>query len=175
MMAMRRPRRGRRRRAACLALLIPLAALSGVAAQTAGSAGTAPPAGARLRTAVPPYEAELLRLAEILGAIHFLDSLCGYSDTPPWREEMLKLIEAEKPSTHRRAALINAFNRGFRQFAQIYRRCTTPARLLRGRYVAEGATISTTITRRYSLPTNEEDTPAAENPGASATTSETER
>lgn len=146
----------RRALPAALALALSAFAPAGSLAQGTGDgANAAPQLPARI--AVPPYERTLLRLSEILGAVHYLDGLCGFSDNPVWRDEMLALIDAESPSTPRRAGLVDAFNRGYRGFAEIYRQCTPPARVLRRRYVEEGAEIATELTTRYSVQSNDED------------------
>jgi uncharacterized protein (TIGR02301 family) len=49
-----------------------------------------------------PYDDHLMRLAEILGALHHLRPLCGASDeAQTWRDQMTALVEAEQPSPER--------------------------------------------------------------------------
>ncbi len=96
-----------------------------------------------------PYDGELARLAEILGALHYLRPICGASDGPRWRNEMQALIDAETPNGDRRARIIASFNRGYRGFQQTYRTCTPAADLAIRRYLEEGAKISREITARY--------------------------
>lgn len=99
----------------------------------------------------PPYMPQLLRLAEILGAVHFLQNLCGKSaDRAVWRQDMAALLEAENPSPERRAKLVAAFNRGYRGFAETYRSCTDSARVAIERYRQEGSKIAREIVARYS-------------------------
>src|SRR5690606_3369556 len=52
-----------------------------------------------------PFEARLMRLAEILGSLHYLRSLCGEAGGH-WRKEMESLLESEKPDPERRARLV---------------------------------------------------------------------
>src|SRR5690242_21962901 len=40
------------------------------------------------RATDPPYDAPLVRLAEILGALHYLRPLCGAAETSRWRRQM---------------------------------------------------------------------------------------
>ena len=56
--------------------------------------GLAGPAVAQERPDDPPYEQDLMRLSEILGALHYLRPLCGAPDGTLWRDEMQALIEA---------------------------------------------------------------------------------
>lgn len=97
-----------------------------------------------------PYDGDLQRLAEILGALHYLRGICGGNDGQKWRNEMQALLDAEAPSGERRNRLQVRFNRGYRGFQQTYRTCTPAADLVIRRYLEEGAKISRDITARYS-------------------------
>src|SRR5438477_2986296 len=77
-----------------------------------------------LAQAAVPYDGELQRLAEILGALQYLRPLCGVSEGQKWRNEMQALVDAEAPSGERRGRIITSFNRGYRGFQQTYRTCT---------------------------------------------------
>jgi uncharacterized protein (TIGR02301 family) len=96
-----------------------------------------------------PYEAELQRLSEILGALHYLRDICGAKEGAIWRNEMQALIEAEAPSGERRSRLMASFNRGYSGFQQTYRTCTPAADFAIRRYLEEGARLSRDITARY--------------------------
>lgn len=96
-----------------------------------------------------PYDPDLQRLAEILGALHYLRGLCGANEGQKWRNEMEALVAAEAPSGERRDLLVANFNRGYRGFQQIYRTCTPAANVVIRRYLAEGSKISRDITARY--------------------------
>jgi uncharacterized protein (TIGR02301 family) len=95
------------------------------------------------------FEAELQRLSEILGALHYLRGLCGAKDGQKWRNEMRALIEAEAPAAERKTKLMASFNRGYSGFQQSYRTCTDAADIAIRRYLDEGAKISREITARY--------------------------
>jgi uncharacterized protein (TIGR02301 family) len=96
-----------------------------------------------------PFDGDLFRLAEILGALHYLRALCGANEGQKWREQMQALMEAEAPTGERRARLVVSFNRGYSCFQQTYRSCTPAADLAVRRYLEEGAKISREITARY--------------------------
>jgi uncharacterized protein (TIGR02301 family) len=108
-----------------------------------------PQSPSALEGATPPYEGELSRLAEILGALHYLRPLCGAQETGRWRGEMQGLIEAEQPAGERRNRMIASFNRGFSTYEQTYRACTAAAGLAIHRYLDEGARLSREIATRY--------------------------
>jgi uncharacterized protein (TIGR02301 family) len=103
---------------------------------------------ARAQTAAP-FDANLQRLAEIMGALHYLRGICGANEGAKWRNEVQALIEAETPTGERRARMIAAFNRGYRGFQQSYRICTPAADLVIRRYLEEGSKIARDVTARY--------------------------
>ncbi|MEW6452008.1 MAG: TIGR02301 family protein [Pseudomonadota bacterium] len=105
---------------------------------------------ARAQVGAAPYDGDLQRLAEILGALHYLRGVCNANDGQKWRNEMQALIDAEAPPGDRRNKLIASYNRGYRGFQQTYRTCTPAADLVIRRYLEEGAKISREITARYS-------------------------
>jgi uncharacterized protein (TIGR02301 family) len=96
-----------------------------------------------------PFDNDLMRLAEILGALQFLRGVCGAHEGQKWRNEMQALVDAEAPAGERRRKMIASFNRGYRGFQQTYRTCTPAANLAIRRYLEEGAKISRDITARY--------------------------
>jgi uncharacterized protein (TIGR02301 family) len=96
-----------------------------------------------------PYESEMQRLSEILGALHYLRDVCGAKEGQTWRNEMQALVDAEAPSGERRERLIASFNRGYRGFQQTYRTCTPAADFAIRRYLEEGSKIARDITARY--------------------------
>ena len=107
------------------------------------------PATVRAEDEAAPFDADLQRLAEIMGALHYLRELCGAKEGAKWRNEMQELIDAEAPSGERREKIVTSFNRGYRGFQQTYRTCTPAAEIAVRRYLEEGAKISRDITARY--------------------------
>jgi uncharacterized protein (TIGR02301 family) len=96
-----------------------------------------------------PFDGDLQRMSEILGALHYLRGICGNNEGNKWRSEMQALVDAETPSGERRARMIAAFNRGYNGFQQTYRTCTPAANTAVRRHVEEGARISRDLTARY--------------------------
>jgi uncharacterized protein (TIGR02301 family) len=96
-----------------------------------------------------PFDNDLQRLAEILGALHYLRAVCGANEGQKWRNEMQALIDTEAPDGDRRRKIVASFNRGYRGFQQTYRTCTPAANLAIRRYLEEGSKISREITARY--------------------------
>jgi len=104
---------------------------------------------ARAQDAAAPFDGDLQRLAEILGALHYLSGICGSNEGAEWRKEMQELIDAETPSGDRRARMVAGFNRGYEGFKLTYRTCTPAARVAISRYLEKGLTISRDLTARY--------------------------
>ena len=104
---------------------------------------------ARAQPAPAPFDGDLARLAEIMGALHYLRAVCGSREGQKWRNEMQALIDAETPDGERRRKIVAGFNRGYRGFQQTYRTCTPAADLAIRRYLDEGAKIAREITARY--------------------------
>ncbi|MET0905614.1 MAG: TIGR02301 family protein [Tardiphaga sp.] len=103
----------------------------------------------RAQEGAAPFDGELQRMSEILGALHYLRGICGNNEGNKWRSEMQALVDAETPSGERRARMIAAFNRGYNGFQQTYRTCTPAAMTAVRRHVEEGARISRDLTARY--------------------------
>ena len=99
--------------------------------------------------AAAPYDGDLQRLAEILGSLQYLRTVCGAKEGQKWRAEMQALIDAEAPSGERKRRIVARFNSGYRGFEQVYRTCTPAADLAIRRYLDEGAKIAREITARY--------------------------
>jgi uncharacterized protein (TIGR02301 family) len=141
------------RRLRNLALAAALAALfSGhAAAQQAPAKPAAPPEPPppAATEPPPPYEPQLLRLAELMGALAYLRDLCGAHDADSYRAKMASLLEAEAKSEQRKEGLAGAYNRGFGEYGLFYRRCTPAAREIIGRYLDEAAKISADVANRY--------------------------
>lgn len=89
-----------------------------------------------------PYDDRLLRLSEILGAVHYLRELCGGNDGQLWRERMTELMDAEGSSALRRARLTRSFNQGYRSYSRTYVACTPSAQTAINKFLAEGVQIA---------------------------------
>lgn len=123
-----------------------LLAFSLLVAVAGGGASGAPAA----EGSTPPYEADLLKLSELLGALHYLRPLCGAAvEAQSWRGEMQALIDAEQPSDARKARMTTAFNRGYSSYAQVYRTCTPAAVEAVHRQIQEGERLAHDIVVRY--------------------------
>jgi uncharacterized protein (TIGR02301 family) len=92
-----------------------------------------------------PYDNKLMRLAEILGAVHYLRELCGAEEGQIWRDQMKEILRNEGTTAVRRAKLVNSFNDGYRGYRRTYRTCTQSATLATVRFSSEGASIAASL------------------------------
>ncbi len=106
---------------------------------------TAPPAA----EPPPPYEPQLLRLAQMMGALAYLRNLCGAGDGDQFRGRMAALLDAEGVIEARRDLLAGAYNQGFRDYETTYRVCTPAANEIIARYLSETARIAAEVAGRY--------------------------
>lgn len=96
----------------------------------------------------PPYQPDLLRFSEVIGAITYLDRLCG-TTSHDWRARMEALLDAQGLEGVARRPYVEAFNRGQRSFSVAHRSCTTAARGALQGYLTEGAGLSDRIAQRF--------------------------
>lgn len=131
-----------------LSALLLLILLPAGAVQAQGAVGTMETVPSAAMPA--PYDAQLSKLSEVLGAVHYLRNLCADAPEPQWRKAMQDLIAAETANEPaRQEQFVAAFNRGYRGFASVHSTCTASAREAGERYRNEGATLVTEITTRF--------------------------
>jgi uncharacterized protein (TIGR02301 family) len=94
-----------------------------------------------------PYDDKLLRLCEIMGAVHYLRELCGANDGQLWRDRMRELMDTEGSSALRRAKLTRSFNNGYRSYSRTYNTCSASAQTAITRFLAEGAEIASGLVK----------------------------
>lgn len=104
--------------------------------------------GQPAQAAESPFEGRLMRLAEILGSLHYLRNLCGEAGQE-WRVRMSELIEAENPDEARRVRFVASFNRGYRSFEGTYATCTESAIEAISRYMKEGEDLTRDTASRF--------------------------
>ena len=107
-----------------------------------------PSATALAQAPAPPYEARLMRLSEIVGSVHYLRTLCLKTDEG-WRDKMQALIDLEATDPERRARFIAAFNKGYRSFASVHRKCNSVAVEAEELYRKQGLELASEIIARY--------------------------
>ncbi len=94
------------------------------------------------------YESGLIRLSEILGALHLLRPLCGGAEQGRWRVEMQELIDAAELPADRRARLVTSFNRGYTAQERAHRTCTPASQAAIRLFLDEGSRLSGEIALR---------------------------
>ena len=118
-----------------------------VFAQAAPAAKPAPATPPRVEA--PPYEADLLRLGELMGALAYLRELCHDGDGGEFRAKMAHLIESDPRPQEAKDQLAGAFNRGFEGYRTTYRVCTANAREAIAVYLDETQRLARDVVARY--------------------------
>jgi uncharacterized protein (TIGR02301 family) len=106
-------------------------------------------ASAQAPPATAPYEPQLLRLSELMGALHYLRGLCSFPDAPAWRDRANALSEGQGLDEAGKARFAGAFNRGYRTFQETYRTCNDTAGKVIRSYLDESGTIVKDLDSRY--------------------------
>lgn len=96
----------------------------------------------------PPYESQLIQLAETLGSLHYLSNLCG-DKTSLWRDQMNTLLTTEKADTNRRKNLVSSFNNSYQTYADNYNQCTDQALKAIERFKIQGEKLSEALIAHY--------------------------
>jgi uncharacterized protein (TIGR02301 family) len=96
-----------------------------------------------------PYEAPLLRLAELMGALTYLRDLCQDGDGARYRDALARLIASDPRPQDAKDQLAGAFNRGFDGYRLSYRACTDNARAAMAAYLDETARLAKEVAGRY--------------------------
>jgi uncharacterized protein (TIGR02301 family) len=96
----------------------------------------------------PPYQAQMEKLAQMLGSLYFLNPLCkpGGAD---WRQQMAELVSLDQPDDSRQQRLYGAFNAGYTAYARLYRSCTPSAEEALARLLIEAEASARDIHAHY--------------------------
>lgn len=102
-----------------------------------------------IKTLPPAYGEQINRLSEVLGALHYLRTLCGANEGQKWRDEMQAVVTAEATDKNQKEIMTARFNRGFRSYREIYRGCTPAASQAAAEHLREGVKLASEIPTRY--------------------------
>lgn len=85
------------------------------------------PAQAQPQAQPMSHAAKVDALAQVLGAMHYLRSLCVGAQRQTWRDSMMELIRLEQASGERRDDLIRRFNDAYYARSRAFPACTREA------------------------------------------------
>jgi uncharacterized protein (TIGR02301 family) len=138
-----------------VAVLIVLAGLQPVIAQQRTKSPPNPPVRnvPTSAEAPPPYEPQVLKLAEIMGSLSFLSRLCGETgageSADQWRAKAQELLNAEESTITRKERFAGAYNRGVQGYQLAYRSCTANAELALRRLMQQGVDLTRELASRF--------------------------
>jgi uncharacterized protein (TIGR02301 family) len=132
-----------------ITLAFVFALAQGAAAGTTKPTPSPTPSASPTRPETAPYEADLLRLAELMGALSYLRDLCHDGDGQKFRDSLARLIEADTRATEAKEQMAGAFNRGLEGYRLTYRLCTSNARAAIDAYLEETQRLAKDVAARY--------------------------
>lgn len=118
-------------------------------AQSQAPKPAATPTPAPVEEPAPPYEAQLLRLSELMGALAYLRELCAPGEGETFRAKMAGLLDAEAKTPPRKELLAGAYNRGFQDYELSYAACTPSARAVVARFLDETGRLAKDVSDRF--------------------------
>jgi len=104
---------------------------------------------AEAKATVKPFDARLLRLSEILGAVHHLREICSANEGQLWRDQMTAIMKAEQPPALLRGRMVVAFNSSYRSYQRTYGTCTPSAKTATTRFFSEGMAITRGLAEEF--------------------------
>lgn len=96
------------------------------------------------------YQGRVMRLAEILGGLHAIRTLCDPGGDTKWRDRMMELMRLERPSTDERNNLTNRFNSGYAEAQSRFSSCSAEARAYSATLAREGESLSRSLSQSVS-------------------------
>lgn len=93
------------------------------------------------------YRADMVRLAEVLGAVHLLRERCGGREGQMWRRKMLEMLDIEASGKKERDMLVNHFNKSYYAMRVNHSRCSLRTISEMNAYIDEGAALSGRLAR----------------------------
>ena len=105
----------------------------------------APPLSAQSLSA--SSQSRLLKLAEILGAVHHLRGICVAEETQTWRQSMIRLIETQDAPEWLADQMIDRFNQGYYREQSNYPVCDAASERRAVRLANEGARLAKSLSR----------------------------
>jgi uncharacterized protein (TIGR02301 family) len=93
------------------------------------------------------YRSQLVELSEILGGAHYLRIICDGRGDQRWRDYMRGVIQR---SPEHNAALVEGFNRGYRNEEARFPTCDATTRQMEAELRARGLRVSQGLSARHS-------------------------
>ena len=102
-----------------------------------------------------PFEPQLLKMAELMGALAFLADICSNEASNAqsgqiWRDKTALLMDAETSGPRLRGLMAGAYNRGYSDLEVNYKGCSQPALALYEHDLEMVHRLSQDLARRYS-------------------------
>jgi len=86
-------------------------------------------------------------LAELLGKVHYMRTLCVEGEDTVWRDAMMELIRLEEPSRDERREMTRRFNQGYHAARDRFPECDRNAQREMEKLAAAGSRLSSRLAR----------------------------
>jgi|GEM_PF-1399299 len=93
---------------------------------------------------------QLLQIAGIMGAVHYLHGQCDGKGTQIWRDNMKRLIEIEKPAPEVKQTMIERFNAQYEIQRKRFHKCNKKRAKEAARLAEEGERLTAEMVRQLS-------------------------
>jgi len=93
------------------------------------------------------HSARLVRIAEIMGGLHYLRGICDKENNQVWRGNMLRLLDLEQPPQDVRERMVSRFNSYFDREKRSYSTCNRKTTREIKRLAGEGQQLTSELTR----------------------------
>ena len=93
------------------------------------------------------HSTRLVRIAEIMGGLHYLRGICDKENNQVWRGNMLRLLDLEQPPQDVRERMVSRFNSYFDREKRSYSTCNRKATREIKRLAGEGQQLTSELTR----------------------------
>lgn len=93
------------------------------------------------------HQTRLVRIAEIMGGLHYLRGICDKEKNQVWRGNMLRLLDLEQPPQDVRERMVSRFNSYFDREKRSHATCNRKATREIKRLAGEGQQLTSELTR----------------------------
>ncbi len=93
------------------------------------------------------HQTRLVRIAEIMGGLHYLRGICDKENNQVWRGNMLRLLDLEQPPQDVRERMVSRFNSYFDREKRSYSTCNRKTTREIKRLAGEGQQLTSELTR----------------------------
>ncbi len=93
------------------------------------------------------HQTRLVRMAEVMGGLHYLRGICDKEDNQVWRGNMMRLLDLEQPPQDVRERMVSRFNSYFDREQKSFSTCNRKATREIKKLAGEGQQLTSELSR----------------------------